>query len=114
VIELVEDFKDLLIELADAEADFVLIGGYAVAFHGHPRGTKDLDVLVRATVSNAQKVYKALAAFGAPLDQFKVSEADFSDYEGILQIGLASTAHRHSQPSRRDNLRSSDQKRRQL
>jgi len=74
--------------LADAEADFVVIGGYAVAFHGHPRGTKDLDVLVRATPSNAMKVYQALAAFGAPLKQLEVQESDFTGYDGVLQIGL--------------------------
>ena len=88
MIDLVEDFQEILIELADADADFVVIGGYAVAFHGHPRGTKDLDVLVRATPSNATRVYRALAAFGAPLEQFDVQESDFSDYDGVLQIGL--------------------------
>jgi hypothetical protein len=59
-----------------------------VAFHGHPRATRDFDVPVRATPANAQKVYRALAAFGAPLDDFEVGEADFATYEGVLQIGL--------------------------
>jgi hypothetical protein len=44
----------------------VVLGGHAVAFHGHPRATKDLDVLVRARPDNAERVYRALAAFGAP------------------------------------------------
>jgi hypothetical protein len=74
--------------LADANAEFVVLGGHAVAFHGHPRATKDLDVLVRPTKENASKVYRALAAFGAPLDTFEVSEQDFSTYDGVLQIGL--------------------------
>jgi hypothetical protein len=47
--------------------EFVVVGGYAVAFHGHPRATKDLDLLVRATPSNAHRVYRALGEFGAPL-----------------------------------------------
>ena len=47
MIDLPEDFRDLLVELADAGAEFVIVGGHAVAFHGHPRATKDLDVLVR-------------------------------------------------------------------
>lgn len=88
MIELAEDFRDLLIELSDADAEFVVIGGYAVAFHGHVRATKDMDVLVRPSTLNAKKVYKALAAFGAPLERFEVKEADFSDYGGVLQIGL--------------------------
>ena len=76
VIELPEDFRDLLFALHDAGAAFVVLGGHAVAFHGHPRATKDLDVLVRADRSNARLVYRALAAFGAPLSAFEVGEAD--------------------------------------
>jgi Aminoglycoside-2''-adenylyltransferase len=88
VIELPQDFSDLLVELHDAGAQFVVLGGHAVAYHGHPRATKDLDVLVRADASNAERVYRALAAFGAPLHSFEVSEADFVTYDGVLQIGL--------------------------
>jgi predicted nucleotidyltransferase len=88
VIELPDDFRDLLLELADAGSEFVVLGGHAVAFHGHPRATKDLDVLVRATPENATRVYRALAAFGAPLQLFEVTEADFASYEGVLQIGV--------------------------
>ncbi len=65
MIDLPEDFRDLLLELADAGAEFVLVGGHAVAFHGHPRATKDMDVLIRANTGNAERVYQALAAFGA-------------------------------------------------
>jgi predicted nucleotidyltransferase len=88
VIDLPEDFRDLLIELHDAGVDFVVLGGHAVAYHGHPRATKDLDVLVRPTAGNAVRVYQALAAFGAPLDLFDVAAADFATYDGVLQIGL--------------------------
>jgi hypothetical protein len=52
------------------------------------RATKDLDVLVRAVPDNATRVYRALAAFGAPLASFEVAEADFATYDGVLQIGL--------------------------
>lgn len=88
MIDLPEDFRDLLIELHDAAAEFVVLGGHAVAYHGHPRATKDLDVLVRASAANAARVYKALASFGAPLHLFEVGEADFATYDGVLQIGL--------------------------
>jgi hypothetical protein len=88
VIELVDDFRDLLVELADASAKFVVVGGHAVAFHGHPRATKDLDVLVRADTENAERVYRALARFGAPLAAFEVQQGDFATYDGVLQIGL--------------------------
>lgn len=87
MIELPDDFRDLLIELVDAKAEFVVLGGHAVAFHGHLRATKDMDVLVRASDENASRVYRALAAFGAPLASFEVSEEDFATYDGVLQIG---------------------------
>lgn len=88
MIELPEDFRDLLIELADHGAEFVLVGGHAVAFHGHPRATKDMDVLIRANAPNAEKVYRALLAFGAPLQSLAVDAKDFATYDGVLQIGL--------------------------
>lgn len=88
MIELPEDFRDLLIELSDAGAAFVVLGGYAVAFHGHPRATKDIDVLIRADADNAERVYRALAAFGAPLSAFEVGPADFATFDGVLQVGL--------------------------
>jgi hypothetical protein len=88
MIELPEDFRDLLLELADAGAEFVLVGGNAVAYHGHPRATTDMAVLIRATGSNADRVYRALAAFGAPLEAFAVGATDFASYDGVLQIGL--------------------------
>ena len=88
MIDLPEDFRDLLIELHDAGAEFVVVGGYAVAFHGYPRATKDLDVLIRATPENAERVYQGLAAFGAPLQAFSVGAADFASYQGVLQVGI--------------------------
>ena len=86
--ELPDDFRDLLLELADAGAEFVLLGGHAVAFHGHPRATKDMDVLIRATASNAERVYQALAAFGAPLEAFQVGAADFATSAPARVVGL--------------------------
>ena len=88
MIELPDDFRDLLLELADSGAEFVLVGGHAVAFHGHPRATKDMDVLIRANSSNAERVYQALDAFGAPLETFEVRAQDFATYDGVLQIGI--------------------------
>lgn len=88
VIDLPDDFRDLLVALHDVGAEFVVLGGHAVAFHGHPRATKDLDVLVRADAANAQLVYRALAAFGAPLSTFDVGEADFATHDGVLQMGV--------------------------
>jgi hypothetical protein len=91
VIRLLDDFRDILVELHDAGAELVVVGGHAVGFHGHPRGTKDLDILVRASESNAQKVYRGLARFGAPLETFSVAVEDFAAYDGVLQLGVPPT-----------------------
>ena len=50
------DFRDLLISLSDAQAEFVIVGAFAVAFHGVPRATGDIDVLVRPSRINAERI----------------------------------------------------------
>lgn len=87
-LELNADFRDLLLSLCDAKAEFVLIGGWALAFHGHARGTDDLDVLVRATPENAARVFAALAAFGAPIDQHDISEELFASEGYGYRMGI--------------------------
>ncbi len=80
------DFRDLLCALSDAEARFLVIGGYAVGIHGRPRATKDLDVWVEASAANAPRVMRALVAFGAPL--FGLTISDIEKPGIVLQIGL--------------------------
>lgn len=63
-----DDFRDLLIAFADARVAFVVVGGYALAAHGYLRATDDLDILIQPTASNAQRVFAALVAFGAPIE----------------------------------------------
>lgn len=60
------DFRDLLEEFARAGVNTVIIGGYAVAFHGRPRATKDLDLLLEGSEDNLARAAAALQAFGAP------------------------------------------------
>lgn len=60
------DFRDLLEAFARESVEAVLVGGYAVAFHGRPRATKDIDVVLRGDAENLQRAARALAAFGAP------------------------------------------------
>lgn len=87
-LELPDDFRDLLVALADARADFVLIGGWAMAVHGRPRATEDLDVLVRATPANSAKVFAALAAFGAPVGQHGIDVNTFGTEGPAYRIGM--------------------------
>src|SRR5688572_31893355 len=57
-----EDFRDLLLAFAEAKVRFLIVGAYALAVHGHPRATGDLDVWIDPTPANARRTYEALAA----------------------------------------------------
>jgi hypothetical protein len=65
------EFRDLFVALAEAGADYLVIGGHALAFHDQPRFTKDLDIWVRPSPENARRVANALAAFGVPPRQLR-------------------------------------------
>jgi hypothetical protein len=80
------DFTDLLRSFVAADVRFLVVGAYALALHGRPRATGDLDIWVEATPENARRVIEALATFGAPLAE--VSEADFAREGIVYQIGL--------------------------
>jgi len=82
-----QDFVDLLRAFVAHDVRFLIVGAYALALHGRPRATGDLDVWVDATPENAARVVRALASFGAPMDQ--VSEDDFSSPGVVFQMGVA-------------------------
>jgi hypothetical protein len=86
--ELNRDFVDFIRALLDEEADFLIVGAHALAAHGIVRSTGDLDVLVRATPENAERVTRALRAFGAPLESHGVTRADFARTGTVYQLGL--------------------------
>jgi hypothetical protein len=68
------DFAEMLAELSAAAAEYLLVGAHAMAAHGHPRATGDLDLWVRPTPDNAHRVWSALRRFGAPLVDLTVEE----------------------------------------
>lgn len=82
-----EDYKEMLCALNDAGADFILVGAFALAAHGFPRATLDMDVWVRPSADNAKKVCAALTRFGAPMAQ--LSAKDFEKEDVVVQIGVA-------------------------
>jgi hypothetical protein len=86
-MEINSDFADLLQAFNDACVEYVVVGAYAVALHSRPRATGDLDVFVRPSRANAERVYRALASFGAPLERLSVEELMSDDL--IFQIGVA-------------------------
>ena len=80
------DFKDMFKILNEQGVRYLVVGAYAVTFHAEPRYTKDLDIWVEPTPENAKKVWEALTAFGAPLDD--VSVEDFGNQSLVYQIGV--------------------------
>lgn len=80
------DFKEMLSCLKDEEVDFIIVGAYALAAHGFPRATGDIDIWVRNSFENAQKTMRALTKFGAPISH--LSEQDFTAPDVIVQLGV--------------------------
>ncbi len=64
-IRLPQDFRDFLSLLAVHEVKYLLVGGYAVGYHGYPRATTDMDIWVSRTEENARKLVAVLEAFGS-------------------------------------------------
>jgi hypothetical protein len=83
-----EDFRDLLAALLAADARFLVVGAHAMAVHGVPRATGDLDVWIATDQANAARVWAALLRFGAPVTSLGVSEADLQLPDQVIQIGL--------------------------
>lgn len=82
-----QDFKELLALLEKHSVDYMIVGGYAVAFHGFPRFTKDIDVFFLASKDNVEKIIAALVEFGFPQSELK---PDFFLVEGdIVTFGVA-------------------------
>jgi hypothetical protein len=80
------DFVEMLSALHDAGVEYLVVGAHALAAHGRPRATGDLDLWIRPDRDNAARVYRALQRFGAPLDQLHADELATPDL--VFQIGL--------------------------
>lgn len=96
-MSMLRDQGDLLCAFNAEGVEYLVVGGQAVNAHGAPRLTKDLDLFLRNTADNSERVFKALARFGAPIAG--LSSADFADHpDDVFQIGV--------EPSRIDLLQS--------
>lgn len=83
-----EDFVDIAQAFIDNGVEFLIVGAYALAAHGFPRTTGDIDLLVRPEPENAARVFRALAAFGAPVAAHGVTPRDFEVENKVYQLGL--------------------------
>lgn len=81
-----QDFKEILSAFSAEKVEFMVVGGYAMAFHGFVRATGDIDLWIRCSQENANRVWKALHKFGAPL--FDLTIEDLKTPGMVFQIGL--------------------------
>ena len=81
-----QDYKDMLSCLRDEAVEFLIVGAYALAAHGYVRATGDIDIWVRNSPENAQRIMRALKKFGAPMQNLKAE--DFTSPDLILQLGV--------------------------
>jgi len=83
------DYKEFfqLLNLNSNNVRYLIIGGYAVAYHGYPRYTKDIDIWVWADPKNAKKIVKALKEFG--FGSLGLEKEDFLEKGTIIQLGHA-------------------------
>ncbi len=82
-----EDYRDILHALSDEKVRFILVGAYALAAHGYPRATMDIDIWVMPSPDNAEAVLRALRSFGSPLHN--LTKKDLEVDGTIFQIGIA-------------------------
>lgn len=82
-----QDFKEMFKILNEESVEYLVVGAHAVIVYTEPRYTKDLYIWINPTLQNAERVWKALAKFGAPLKGIK--KKDFTDKDIIYQIGIA-------------------------
>jgi hypothetical protein len=80
------DFEEILLAFNVAGVKYLVVGAYAVAAHSRPRATGDIDLWVEASADNSRRVFRALAAFGAPMEH--VDEQTFREADIVLQIGV--------------------------
>jgi len=85
-MDVTPDFRDLLALLNEHHVEFVIVGGYALAFHGAPRYTGDIDIFVRPDAENASRVLAALEAFGFRFPN--LTPEDLQHLDKVIQLGV--------------------------
>ena len=85
-MELDKDFSEFVESFIEHDVRFMIVGGYALAAHGLPRATGDLDAWVWVDPANAQRIVAALRDFG--FGQMEISESDFTRSDSVVQLGF--------------------------
>jgi predicted nucleotidyltransferase len=82
-----QDFREFIRLLNDNQVRYLVVGGYAVALHGYPRYTKDIDIWIELAQENAAHIVEALEQFG--FGSLGLKEGDFLVEDQIVQLGYA-------------------------
>ena len=85
-MEVQPDFKDLLRLFNVHKVEYMIVGGYALAYHGAPRYTGDIDIYVKPDSQNAEQIMKALADFG--FGSVGLTVEDFENPDNVIQLGV--------------------------
>jgi hypothetical protein len=80
-----QDFKEFIQLLNENQVKYLVICGYAVAIHGHPRYTKDIDIWIEISKENAEKLIIALTQFG--FGSLGLTPQDFQSPDQVIQLG---------------------------
>ena len=80
-----QDFREFVQSLNDKQVRYLVVGGYAVALHGYPRYTKDIDIWIELAPANASRIVRALEQFG--FGSLGLEAKDFLEADTIIQLG---------------------------
>lgn len=85
-MEVYQDYKELFASLNSQNVNYVIVGAYAMAFHGRPRFTGDIDILVQPNTDNAHRIIRALEEFGFSFPNLTAN--DFTAPDNVIQLGV--------------------------
>jgi len=81
-----QDFKELLELFNEHKVEYIIVGAYALAYHGAPRFTGDMDIFVKPSVENAKKIVSGLSGFG--FGSLNLTVEDFQTPNSVIQLGV--------------------------
>jgi hypothetical protein len=85
-MEAQKDFKELLELFNGHKVEYIIVGAYALAYHGAPRFTGDIDIFVKPSLDNAQRILSALSDFG--FGSLNLTIDDFQNPDSVVQLGV--------------------------
>lgn len=85
-MEAQKDFKELLELFNGHKIEYMIVGAYALAYHGAPRFTGDIDIFIKPSIDNAQRILSALADFG--FGSLNLTIEDFQNPDSVVQLGV--------------------------